>query len=85
MTNYNGFYEWADVDLVPGLYQGDTTPIPMSFLIGGVRLRQLRVREGITVLSIAFFYFYFFYLKTLDTIGNIVEASLLTWCISTYA
>ncbi|XP_033646725.1 polycystic kidney disease protein 1-like 2 [Asterias rubens] len=55
VTNYNGFYEWADVDLVPGLYQGDTTPIPMSFLIGGVRLRQLRVREDVCQVNPSFF------------------------------
>ncbi len=46
VTDFDGFFEWVDVDLVPGLYQGDTTPVPMSFLIGGVRLRQLRVRHG---------------------------------------
>lgn len=46
VTDFDGFFEWADADLIHGLYQGDTTPVPMSFLIGGVRLRQLRVRHG---------------------------------------
>ncbi|XP_022098115.1 polycystic kidney disease protein 1-like 2 isoform X2 [Acanthaster planci] len=41
ISDFDGFFEWADLTLLRGLYQGDDQTL---FLISGVRLRQLRVR-----------------------------------------
>ncbi|XP_038069881.1 polycystic kidney disease protein 1-like 2 [Patiria miniata] len=51
ITDFGGFYEWADVTLLPGLYEGDATTDTMSFLVGGVRIRQLRVRPDLCDIS----------------------------------
>ncbi|XP_071823907.1 polycystin-1-like protein 2 isoform X6 [Apostichopus japonicus] len=46
LTHYKGFFEWTENTLLPNLYslsdyEGDT----QSTLLGGVRIRQLRVRS----------------------------------------
>ena len=46
MTNFTGFFTWADEMLVPTLYEEGYGNDMQSALLGGVRLRQARVKRG---------------------------------------